>query len=137
MPYQLDVPAEPAPAARPISPPPAAPPIPPPPSSPPPAASIPPPPSSPPPAAPPPPAAQVGYEEKAHLAAIVGDTERIWVQVRRTEFIDGDAGHGIKRGTREIQLGLTVTPGDGPETALRQTFDQLNAAATKFLGEMS
>lgn len=136
MPYQLDVPAEPPPARRPISPPPAAPPIPPPPSTPPPTASIPPPPSSPPPTSAPP-SSPPAYEERAHLAAIVGDTERLWVQVRRSEFIDADAGHGIKRGTREIQLGLTVAPADGPETALRQTFDQLNAAAAKFLGEMA
>jgi len=95
-----------------------------------------PPPSLPPPAAPPatPPAS---YEAQAHLAAITdAGTERVWVQVRRTEFIDADAGHGVKRGTKEVQLGLTVTPADGPDAALRQTFDRLNQAATQFLSEI-
>lgn len=70
------------------------------------------------------------------MAAIVGETERVWVQVRRSQFVDGDATNGVKRGSKEIQLGLTVTPGDEPGVALRRTFDQLNTAATHFLSEM-
>jgi len=143
MPYQVDVPAQQEAARPPTTPPPPAQPRPAQPSSPPP--SMPPPaaalqhPSSPPPSPPPP---GQGFSPPAPTAPTgpagveVVDTERCWVQIRRTEFIDADAGHGVKRGTKEVQLGLTVTPADGPDAALRQTFDRLNQAATQFLSEI-
>lgn len=62
------------------------------------------------------------------------EPERIWVQVRKSKYINANAGKGIERGTNEVQLGMTVE--SQSVQTMEDTFRLLNAAADVYLEEM-
>lgn len=61
--------------------------------------------------------------------------KQVYVQVRRTLFVDADATRGQQRGTKEVQIGMTVEIPDGedPSKTTERTYRSVAAQAHAFV----